>query len=155
VLSFDALVRDDAEQVRALSAKFPSMLCKTTPANDPYTNHYYYTSGSKHVGLIVEDTPVLRALAKECGIDEHIYWGANTDPVSGATLAKVVELITKEGYTWSPQCVPSAVDKPSFVYELVKEADDGKRVTPLEEDDDDAPEPATKKAKSDLVVATE
>jgi hypothetical protein len=42
------------------------------------------------------------------------------------------------------------------VYELVKkEADDGKRVAPLEEDDDDAPEPAIKKAKSDLVVATE
>ena len=78
------------------------MLSMSAPAwNTPYTNYFYYFDHAsvKYVGLVVEDTEELRALADECGVADIIYWGTNSDPVYNASVSKIIQLAHVNGFT--------------------------------------------------------
>ena len=96
LLSLDAMVRDDAAQLRALISKTPSLMT-ARESGATMTNHFYHvTSADKtsgHVGLVLEDTPVLRALARDLGIEKCIYWGCNQDPVMVCSCVDAVTLL--------------------------------------------------------------
>ena len=118
VCCLDAIVRDDAALIQALTTRHPHMadVDHDKPGTQWWTNHFYMTdpaneSRTYSIGLIVEDTPRARAIAKECEIEEYIYWGANTDPVSVCSAAKIVELMSSS-HTWkwmngALQCNPT------------------------------------------------
>lgn len=106
VCFFDAAVRDDAVLMRVLTQRHPHMASLDHPPVDtPYTNHFYLTPRQNDpdmymLGIIVEDTARARAVARECKIEEYIYWGANTDPVSIISAAKIVEIMATRTWTW-------------------------------------------------------
>jgi hypothetical protein len=105
VLLLDAAVTDDAEMARYLIRRFPAMAKKGATLSpdeiaqvahvDAMTNHFYtYVSDDKMAfGLAIDDRPTARAIVDECNLNDYIYWGANGDPVSVATLADIVECL--------------------------------------------------------------
>lgn len=100
VLLLDAPVTNDERMMRCLLRPFPSMAKRAAdlgPADSIcdsfYTNHFYVNGGT--FGLVIEDRPTARALVKECNLDEHIFWGGNTDPVQLATIADIVDIMHK------------------------------------------------------------
>lgn len=100
VLLLDAAVTNDEGMMRCLLRRFPSMAKRAAdlgPADSIcdsfYTNHFYVNGGT--FGLVIEDRPTARALVKECNLDEHIFWGGNSDPVQLATIADVVDIMHK------------------------------------------------------------
>ena len=104
LLALDAMVRDDAVQLRALVTKTPALM--TARDGDlVMTNHFYNvppSGGAKgHVGLVLEDKPELRALARELDIEKCVYWGVNQDPVSPCSCTEAVTLLLG-GYVYTP-----------------------------------------------------
>ena len=107
VCCLDAIVRDDAALIQVLTNRHPHMA--VVDYNEPvprwWTNHFYYVTDQRNesntycIGIIVEDTPQARAIAKDCQIKGYIDWGANTDPISVCSAAKIVELMSSS-HTW-------------------------------------------------------
>jgi hypothetical protein len=102
LLLLDAAVTDDDGLMRCLFRRFPLMAKRAADlTNDerdsicasPYTNHFYTCAGK--YGLVIEDRPTVRALVQECNLNEHIFWGGNTDPVQFATIADIVDCMHK------------------------------------------------------------
>ena len=100
VLLLDAAVTNDEGLMRCLLRRFPLMAKRAADlgpddmiCDSPYTNHFYVNGGT--FGLVIEDRPTARALVEECNLNEHIYWGGNTDPVQFATIADIVDIMHK------------------------------------------------------------
>lgn len=98
ILLLDAVVKDDDARMRALIARFPLMAQPELAPDElqricPFEkrcNHFYVQQDGSF-GLVVEDTPPSRALASERDIEDYIFWGPNSDPVTVVTVAQVAE----------------------------------------------------------------
>lgn len=102
LLLLDAAVTDDDGLMLCLIRRFPPMAKRASDLTNaerdsicasPYTNHFYTCAGK--YGLVIEDRPTARALVQECNLNEHIFWGGNTDPVQFATIADIVDCMHK------------------------------------------------------------
>jgi len=100
MLLLDAAVSNDDALMRRLLRRFPLMAKRAADLDpddsvceSPYTNHFYMNGET--VGLVLEDHPMARDIVKECNLDEHIFWGDNTDPVQLPTIADIVDMMHK------------------------------------------------------------
>ena len=107
IILFDALVIDDAKLIRSLMRRFPWMRQEAKALNDDQrdglfwaeqmTNHFYTYEhdGVLELGLACVDNPSTRHLARECNLEDKIFWGSNADPVNVVTcfdIAKALEV---------------------------------------------------------------
>lgn len=100
ILLLDAVRRDDDTMMRSLIRRFPLMAKKQLTYDEielvyppsKMVNHFYTTDDGTF-GLVLEDYPVARMLAKECDLDAFIFWGPNSDPVEVCTIAKVADVM--------------------------------------------------------------
>lgn len=101
VLMLDAAVTNDDALMRCLLRRFPLMAKRAADlTNDeylsifqPYTNHFCLGAGT--YWLIIDDRATTRTLVQECELNEHVFWGRNTDPVEFATIADVIDTMHK------------------------------------------------------------
>jgi hypothetical protein len=124
ILCAVASIKDDHfALVQSMLFRHPQMSLvadNTVKWDTSYSNHFYYmtsTEGDCEVGAVIQDAPGLRLLAQQLKVDSYIYWGSNSDPVSYASFAKVVELMTSEkkpalwgSAAWKPPTAVAAQD---------------------------------------------
>ena len=106
IILFDALVIDDAEVICSLMRRFPWMRREAKALTDDereslffaeqMANHFYTYEhdGVVELGLVCVDNPSTRHLARECNLEDKIFWGPNADPVRVVTcfdIAKALE----------------------------------------------------------------
>lgn len=108
VYAVAAIKNDRFDLAQSMLARHPHMYFADSDFFDniikqenPYFNHFYYVSSTKEecesqVGVVIQDNADLRQIARKLEVDAYIYWGSNGDPVSYATFAKVVQLMTSE-----------------------------------------------------------
>lgn len=107
VLLLDAAVTNDDLAMSFLIRRFPTMAKRYADLTEgerasiydsDYTNHFYTCdgNGTPKYGLVIEENrPTARQRVQERNLHEHVYWGANTDPVKLATIADVVDCMHK------------------------------------------------------------
>lgn len=108
VLLLEATMKDDEAFLRCLLRKFPLMQRKASELTSDeqeslypcalMSNHFYTidcASGIEKVsfGLVALETATAKVLARECNLEEYIYWGTNADPVRVATIADIAEVL--------------------------------------------------------------
>lgn len=113
VLFLTALVDDDGVFISKLLRRFPLMRKafedlsgeeRLALVPDPYSN-YFYVLPNGSIGLVATPTSSAQSIAKDAGVEELIYWGTNTDPVSFATVYDVAQAMCKSDVYVTPSNV--------------------------------------------------
>lgn len=113
VLFLAALVEDDGVFISKLLRRFPFMRKAFDDLSDQerlalvpdWYSNYFYVLPNGSIGLVATPTSSAQSIAKEAGVEQFIYWGANTDPVSLATVYDVAQAMSKSDVCVTPSKV--------------------------------------------------
>ena len=94
VVFYHAVRSNDDDHVKQLTSHFTQKYGEevlSTRSPNPYSNYLFRIDDV--VGLCVEDTRTTRTLANDLDVSNHIYFGANGDPVEDLTVTQIARLM--------------------------------------------------------------